>query len=229
MAVQDFHEQEEQVRETREFRRSGRSEEREPRKRRIPLAIRMLVWLGLLGIFFGVGYFVAGAGLRFLNKLGVGAQNNVLADSEDAQRFMASSQEDVSVQRKEYTAYVLENGTLVRKGMRIAPGVIEEDIVTVLEKVLEPLRVASGTQQPLRVLHVFRAGDMLYIDMNAAFVSALKAVDSQNAGVIMTGLLRSMVENFSPAEQVLFFVDGKLSKITDPLDLTVPWTLAPAS
>jgi hypothetical protein len=38
-----------------------------------------------------------------------------------------------------------------------------------------------------------------------------------------------MVENFSPAEQVLFFVDGKLSKITDPLDLTVPWTLAPAS
>jgi hypothetical protein len=65
--------------------------------------------------------------------------------------------------------------------------------------------------------------------MNAAFVNALKAVDSQNAALIMTGLLRSMVENFSPAEQVLFFVDGKLSKITDPLDLTVPWTLAPAS
>jgi hypothetical protein len=229
MAVRDFDEQEEQVRETREFRRSGRSEEREPRKKRIPLAIRILVWLGLLGIFFGAGYFVAGAGLRFLNKLGVGAPNNVLASSEEAQRFMASSQEDITVYRKEYAAYVLENGALVRRILQIAPGVIEEDIVTVLENVLAPLRVASGTQQPLRVLHVFRAGDVLYIDMNAAFVSALKAVGYENAALIMTGLMRSMVENFSPAEQVLFFVDGKLSKVTEPLDLTVPWTLAPAS
>lgn len=229
MAVRDFDEQEEQVREAREFRRSGRSEEKEPEKKRIPLPIRILVWLGLLGIFFGAGYFVAGAGLRFLNNLGVGSQKNVVANSEEAQRFMASSQEEVTVYRKEYVVYTLENGQLERSIMPIAPGVLEEDMVTVLERVLEPLRVASGTQQPLRVLHVFRAGDMLYIDMNASFANALKALGSQDAAQIMTGLVRSMVENFPPAEQILFFVDGKLSKVTDPLDLTVPWALAPAS
>ncbi len=224
--MRDFDEQEEQTPEKREFRRSAGASER---KKKIPLPLRMLAWIGLLGILFGVGYFVAGAGLRFLNGLGVGAQSNVLASSEEAQRFMSAPREEVTVYRKEYVAYTLENGQLAPSVMQIAPGVLEEDIVTVLEKVLEPLRVASGIQQPLRVLHVFRAGDMLYIDMNSAFVTALKAVGPQNAALIMTGLVRSMVDNFSPAEQVLFFVDGKLSKITDPLDLTVPWTLAPVS
>ena len=223
--MRDFDEQEEQAPEKKEIRRSTGASER----KKIPLPLRMLAWIGLLGIFFGVGYFVAGVGLRFLNGFGVGTQSNVLASSEEAQRFMSTPQEEVTVYRKEYVAYTLENGQLASSVMQIAPGVLEEDIVTVLEKVLEPLRVASGIQQPLRVLHVFRAGDMLYIDMNSAFVTALKAVGSQNAALIMTGLVRSMVDNFSPAEQVLFFVDGKLSKIRDPLDLTVPWTLAPVS
>jgi len=224
--VRDFEEQEEQRPERRELRRSEGAPEG---RKKIPLPIRILAWLGLLGIFFGVGYFVAGTGLRFLNNFGFGTPDNVLHNSEEAQRFMGSSQEEVTVYRKEYVAYILEKGNLDPSVMQIAPGVLEEDIVTVLEKVLEPLRVASGIQQPLRVLHVFRAGDMLYIDMNSAFVTALKAVGERNASLIMTGLVRSMVDNFPPAEQVLFFVDGKLSKTTDPLDLTVPWTLAPAS
>jgi len=111
----------------------------------------------------------------------------------------------------------------------LVPGVLEEDLRQVLDVALEPLRGQNGAGDTLRVLHVFRAGDMLYLDVSDAFLTAVKALPSQQGALVMTGLVRTVTEGFPPLSQVRILVNGKEATDRQPVDLTVPWTLAPSS
>ncbi len=209
-------------------RREEFDEEDVPRKAAWPL--RLLAWASLLALFFGVGYGVATFGLRWLDAQGKISQPDLVDSPEEAQKLLEKGPESpVSIRRGDYRLYLLGKDGLETKTLGVIPGVAEEDLRSCLEAVLEPLQAEVGGQDPMRVLHLFRAGDMLYLDINQPFLTALGKLPSERGVLFMTGLVRSVVENFPPSVQVQILVNGKMPTTKGPIDLTVPWTLAPHS
>ncbi len=199
-----------------------------PRKAAWPL--RLLAWGSMLALFFGIGYGVATFGLKWLDAQGKISQPEVVDSPEEAQRLLDKGPETrVSIRRGDYRLHILGKEGLESRTLGVIPGVTEEDLRTCLEAVLEPLQAEAGRGDPMRVLHLFRAGDMLYLDINQPFLAALERLPSDRGILFMTGLVRSVVENFPPSVQVQIMINGKIPAAKGPIDLTVPWTLAPQS
>ena len=213
---------------SRRRRRVEDDEEDAPRKAAWPL--RLLVWGSLLALFFGVGYGMATWMLRWMDAQGKISQPNLVDSPEKAQKLLEKGPEQtVNIRRGDYRLYLLGKNGLETKTLGVIPGVAEEDLRACLEAVLEPLQAEAGGQDAMRVLHLFRAGDMLYLDINQPFLTALGKLPSERGILFMTGLVRSVVENFPPSVQVQMLVNGKMPSSKGPVDLTVPWTLAPHS
>jgi len=212
-------------------RASGGTDHREEAPRKAPWPLRFLAWTSLAVICFGVGYLVASGGLKWIDKKGLLAQRDVVQTPAEVKALMEQdvTSKDVAVRRTVYKAYVMGAEGLAQKEVPLVPGVLEEDLRQVLDVALEPLRGQNGAGDTLRVLHVFRAGDMLYLDVNDAFLTAVKALPSQQGALVMTGLVRTVTEGFPPLSQVRILVNGKEVADRQPVDLTVPWTLAPSS
>ena len=77
----------------------------------------------------------------------------------------------------------------------------------------------------MRVLHVFRSADTVYLDMSGGFAAALSRLGQRSSQFLVTGIVRTMQDNFPPIVKVRFLVDGALSSGGAPIDLTVPWQL----
>ncbi|HPP13805.1 MAG TPA: GerMN domain-containing protein [Acetomicrobium flavidum] len=114
-------------------------------------------------------------------------------------------------------------------GYKLVPGVMEENISATLEQWISLMASKGLVDGNSRVLHVFRNGEMLYLDMNASFYSSLQKLDKDRASLFMTALLRTVIENFDPIKEVKFLTEGKDATMTTPVDLTVSWRLAPKS
>ena len=75
------------------------------------------------------------------------------------------------------------------------------------------------------LLHVFRNGDTVYLDLSSPFVTALNSMRQRQSLLLLTGIVRTMQENFSPIVQVRFLIDSKLPAPGGPVDLTVSWKM----
>lgn len=211
---------------------SGGVEHREEAPRKAPWPLRFLAWASLAVICFGVGYLVASGGLKWIDRKGFLAQRDVVQTPTEVRDLMEQdvTSRDVTVRRTVYKAYVMNGEGLSQKDVPLVPGVLEEDLRVVLDVVLEPLRGQNGgTGDTLRVLHVFRAGEVLYLDVNDAFLPAMRILPPRQGALVMTGLVRTVVDGFPPLLQVRILVNGKEVADRQPVDLSVPWTLAPSS
>ncbi|WP_367564751.1 GerMN domain-containing protein [Acetomicrobium flavidum] len=129
----------------------------------------------------------------------------------------------------EVKVFLPEGGSLSVAGYKLVPGVMEENISATLEQWISLMASKGLVDGNSRVLHVFRNGEMLYLDMNASFYSSLQKLDKDRASLFMTALLRTVIENFDPIKEVKFLTEGKDATMTTPVDLTVSWRLAPKS
>lgn len=103
---------------------------------------------------------------------------------------------------------------------------MESDMREVLQSLFSLLQT-EGVLDPLSaVLHVFRAGDLLYLDVNDACVRSIASLPPEKANLVMTGVVRTIIENFRPVTRVRFLVNGRESTETKPVNLAVAWQLA---
>ena len=77
----------------------------------------------------------------------------------------------------------------------------------------------------IKLLHVFRISDTAFLDMSGQFVSALESIGQRKRLLLLTGIVRTLQENFSPLLQVRFLIDSKPPKSGGVVDLSVPWKM----
>jgi len=203
-------------------RRRDKEQNRTPQK--APLPYRIIAWACLIAILFGLGYYGSGLILKLIGKK-FNISGEISTQVESTQVVSVSNMPYIN----EVKVFLPEGGSLSVTGYKLVPGVMEENISATLEQWISLMASKGLVDGNSRVLHVFRNGEMLYLDMNASFYSSLQKLDKDRALLFMTALLRTVIENFDPIKEVKFLTEGKDATMTAPVDLTVSWRLAPKS
>ena len=78
-------------------------------------------------------------------------------------------------------------------------------------------------------LNIFQSGDWLYLNMNGAFLESIKTLGADKSRIMLTGMVKTMTDNFAPINRIKFYVDGKEVSDRNPIDLTAPWGISARS
>ena len=190
-------------------------------------ALRVVVWISVLVLLFAAGYWGTSLTLKYLDKKQIIAQRNVVRDPAEAKRVLEDTSEPsgLSVKRSGFEVFVPRGDILESETVSLVPGILEEDVKTVILGLMETMRAENTISEQVRVLHVFRNGDLLYLDLNDPFVKVIQNLPAEKATLIMTSLVRTIVANFSPVTRVRILINSKDPELKAPVDLTTPWQL----
>ena len=202
-----------------------RDKEQKKISKKAPLPYRIIAWACLIMILFGLGYYGSGLMLKIFGKKLYIPGEIIVEKNEEGSGETFKTERHVA----EIKLFLPENGTLGVTTYRLVPSIPEEDIVASLEQWISLMRSKGLMEGNSRILHVFRNGEIMYLNMSAPFYSSLQKLNKDEALLFMTALLRTIVENFDPIKEVKFLVEGKDVIITAPDDLSVSWRLAPRS
>ncbi|MEG1799420.1 MAG: GerMN domain-containing protein, partial [Synergistaceae bacterium] len=122
-----------------------------------------------------------------------------------------------------YSIYLPDNGKYTKREVDITKGTIEADAAKVLSVYIDGLKETNTLDSSTRALNVFIGGDCMYLDMSPQFLASLKKLGTAKAPSVLNGMTKTMRENFSPVKKIKFYIEGKESNITSPVDLTKPW------
>ncbi|PIE54793.1 MAG: hypothetical protein CSA35_04025 [Dethiosulfovibrio peptidovorans] len=196
---------------------------------------RLMAWGALAAVFFALGYVCSGWLLNYMDERGLGSQPDVVSSPEQVENLMNSSGEGVQTlvdmgRRVIFPLYVPgAKGKLTRVEVKVLSGLMEEDLTKVVNVLLEHLEKEGVFASDVGLKHVFRDGEMLYLDFNESFKIALSKMSAKKGALVMTGLVRTVVENFVPVTRVQFLVDGSVEKTAGKISLSVPWELRKSS
>ncbi len=217
-------------REMREMRERGEwiDEEEDEPIRKAPLAFRMLAWVSLIAIFFAVGY--AATSLVFKWMDGDGGRRtptNLVANQEDAADLIArakSADETAALSNVvTCTLSIPEGSTFVSRQIQCSAGLREETMKQALSAYMDAVKESSMLDPMAQSLNLFQSGDWLYLNMNAPFLESLNKLGAEKSRFLITGMVRTMSDNFSPVSKIKFYIDGKEVRDKKPVDLTAPW------
>ncbi|NLL40466.1 MAG: GerMN domain-containing protein [Synergistaceae bacterium] len=200
-------------------------EEEEDESKKAPLLVRIFAWVALLAIFFVCGYLGANYFFNWADKKGGPRVGNVVGSGTEASRIASGSDVSGGLGNVKYSIFIPEGKTFTEREIEIKKGMVEEDIEKVLSVYIDGLKETQMLDNGSRVLNVFRSGDWLYLDMTGAFGTSLKTLGKDKASMVITGLVRTMADNFPPIKKVKFYIDGKESGEKTPVDLTKPWEI----
>lgn len=194
----------------------------EDERTKAPLLVRIFAWGALLAIFFVCGYLGANHIFNWADKKGGPRVGNVVGSSTE---LTDTSGQAAGLGDATYRIYFLEGGTFSEREIKIRKGLPEEDIQRLLTVYMDSLKETSALSPGVHVLNIYRSGDWLYVDVTGEFETSLKTLGKDRATAVLTGLVRTMQENFPPIKKVKFYIDGKESKEKAPVDLTSAWEL----
>jgi hypothetical protein len=200
-------------------------EEEDDDSKKAPLLVRVFAWIALLAIFFVCGYLGANYFFNWADKKGGPRVGNVVGSAPEAARVSAGSSSSNGPGNVKYNLYIPDGTAYTEREIEIKKGMAEEDIEKVASVYIDGLKETKMLDNNVRVLNVFKSGDWLYLDMTGAFSSSLKTLGKDKAALVITGLVRTMKENFPPVKKVKFYIDGKESGVKSPADLTRPWEI----
>ena len=200
-------------------------EEEEDESKKAPLLVRIFAWVALLAIFFVCGYLGANYFFNWADKKGGPRVGNVVGSGTEASRIASGSDVSGGLGNVKYSIFIPEGKTFTEREIEIKKGMVEEDIEKVLSVYIDGLKETQMLDNGSRGLNVFRSGDWLYLDMTGAFGTSLKTLGKDKASMVITGLVRTMADNFPPIKKVKFYIDGKESGEKTPVDLTKPWEI----
>lgn len=199
-------------------------------KRKTPLIYRTVVWISVVVLLFALGYWGTSLTLKFLDKRQIVGQQFVVSDPDEAKKIAEDTSSPALIsQRSGFDIFVPREGALEQQSVSHVSGLLEDDVKEVISDLLETMRAENTISEQVRVLHVFRNGDQLYLDLNDRFVSVLEKLEASSANLVMTSVVRSVVHNFSPVVRVRFLINGKDPVLKSPVDLTMPWQLKTSS
>jgi hypothetical protein len=206
----------------RERAREREMQEREDEGPRTPLMVRLFAWGALLAVFFAVGYIGANYIFKRAEKRGTVTATVEAGASGDAG---GKSTLAMSLGEASYKLFIPEGKNYTEREIKIAKGLSEEDMKNILTMYVNALKESKTLAPETKVLNIFRSGEWLYADMSSDFLKSLKSLGKDKSAVVISGIIKTMGENFPPVNKVKFYIDGKEHKDKNPVDLTHPWSV----
>lgn len=214
-----------------DLRKLLENEEQAPRK--APLPFRIAAWLSAVAIFFAVGYGATSLVLKYLDQKGVTAEQSVVSDSRGAEEILSQNdgvtEGSGGIRKERVRLYVLDGGDLRGTTLEFVPGLLEEDAQRALTGLFRKLKEQGVLKDEVQVLHFFRTGDLAFLDVNDSFQRSLDQLSKTQAVLMLTGVVRTITENFTPITKVRFLINGREVTERGAVDLSVAWQLAPRS
>lgn len=202
-----------------------RSSGEEPPRRKAPLPLRVLAWASLVAIFFGVGYGLTSLAFKYLDSGGRRVSGAVTAPEEVS---VGSVSDEAPAKDDSYKVFIPSGDSLESKSFKVTGVNTDEDAMKgVLDFFMAELLSSGWMKGSVQVLHIFRSGEWLYLDLSSSFLEGLKALGKDRGVMVMTGLVRTAVENFPPIKRVKVYVDGQEAADRSVVDLSKPWSLKP--
>ena len=204
------------------------------KRNKAPLAYRIVAWISLVVICFGLGYYGTSFVLDIISDGDGSVTENVVSDQQELEKVLnsekAQDDSELSVTRDTFNIYIPSGQAMSKVSFTVNPAMIMEDrIGKVLSTISMEAENNGFLSSGFSVLHIFRTGEILYIDLNSSFISSLNDIGKRNASILMTSIVRSMVENFNPVNRVRILIQGEQPPSNLPIDLSVPWQLAPSA
>lgn len=209
--------------------RSSRRRSRPAREeiKKAPILFRVVAWAGVILFCFVAGYVGTSLALRMLNRKDILVRSDVAENREGAAGVLAEQDGEIRLNARKvsFTLHYPKEGSIATEKVELLSGIMDDDIRQVVGKIISFL--PGKFSADVKVLHTFRAGNTLYLDFPAAFVSSLASQGDVESTLFITGIVQTMTENFSPIVKVRFLVDGQVpgEKAGSPVDLSVPWQL----
>ena len=198
-------------------------------KRPAPLLLRILSWLGIILLCFVLGYLGTSWFMDFLNKKLLLKPENRIENQEDFTEFQETESERTSrermssgadVQQVSLNLYHVQGDTIAETRKNFVSRTKEDNIREAVEEIL----ALSGAPR-IKLLHVFRNDETAFLDMPGQFASAISNMGKRKSLLLLTGLVRTLQENFSPITQIRFLIDSKTPKSGGEVNLAAPWKM----
>lgn len=202
--------------------RDEEPEEYEDDGPKTPATVRFFAWAALLAVFFAVGYLGANYAFKTADSRKSVSANAVSGPNAETP---SGGEPAVSLGEAKYRLYIPEGQNYSERDISISKGLVEDDIKNILTMYVDALKETKSLENGTKVLNVFRSGEWLYADMSGEFLKSLKKIGQDKSIVVISGLIKTMEENFSPINKVKFYVEGKEVKDKKPVDLTGPWSV----
>ncbi|EHM09410.1 sporulation/spore germination protein [Thermanaerovibrio velox DSM 12556] len=201
----------------------GREPEEGREGRKAPLPFRVIAWASLVAIFFGVGYGVTSLAFKYLDSGGRNVRGTVNSPEEVSVEGVS---EDSASKSDRYEVYLPSGTSLEGKEFKVSGVATDEEAMKgVLEFFMAELTSSGWMKGSVQVLHLFRSGEWLYLDLSSSFLEGLKALGKDRAQLVMTGIVKTVAENFPPIRKVKVYVDGQDVSDKSVVDLSKPWAL----
>lgn len=216
-------------REIREMRARGEMIEEEEPKKKAPLPFRLIAYAAVVVIFLGIGYFGVEMVFGWLNgRAGVRTPENVVSNEQEAAEVVESaivSETSREANTVSVVLYVPQGNGFATRNIQCVAGVKEDTMKQALASYLDSVKEGALLDASAQNLNLFQSGEWLYVNMNSAFKSSLQKIGAERSRYLITGMLRTMSENFKPINKIKFFVNGKEDKSKDPVDISVAWSM----
>jgi len=205
-------------------------DEEEEEVKKAPLGMRLVAWAALIAIFFAVGYGATSLIFKWMDRGGRRHPENLVANRQETERLIAvtksSDEAAASDNTLVCTLSIPEGEAFVSRQIRCRGGVREDNIQATLSAYLDAVKEGKLLDPSASSLNVFQSGDWLYINMNGSFLASLKTLGAAKSRFLLTGLVQTMSDNFSPISKVKFYIDGSEVKDKNPVNLSMPWSLS---
>ena len=219
-------------RQQRPQRQRVRTPEPDYDDRPTPLLLRVLMWFGVILLCFVLGYLGTSWVMDLLNRKLLLKPENRIENQEDLTDFQEAEQERASreaiksganVQQVSLNLYHVNNDSLAETRKNFVSRTTEDNIRDAVEEILTLSSIPNAGK--IKLLHVFKVSDTAFLDMPGQFASSLETAGQKKSLLLLTGIVRTLQENFSPVTQVRFLIDSKTPKSGGVVDLSAPWKM----
>ncbi len=197
-----------------------------------PLLLKILSWLGIILLCFVLGYLGTSWFVEFLNRKLLLKPENRIENQEDLINFNESEEKRIqnekinsgsNVPQVSLNIYHVRNDTIAETRQNFVSKTQEDNIRDAVSSVISLSEMPQA--EKIKLLHVFKVSDTAFLDMSGQFVSSIEAAGQRKSLLLLTSIVRTVQENFSPVSQIRFLIDSKPPKSGGIVDLTAPWKM----
>lgn len=224
----EFEERIEESRRRRSGSPSGSAKRDEKPAAKAPFLLRLLAWGGVILLCVVAGYVGTSYMLKLLEKQSLLKSDDRVQNQQDLQAFLSAdnavdaADARLDMQKMTLALFYPKDGVLMEGKAEVISRTREDNIRETVHRLLE---LSGLFGKEIRVEHVFRNVDTVYLNFSGPFIPALSAAGARPSTLFITGIVRTLRDNFSPITKVRFFVDSKVTSAGSPVDLTATWQL----
>ncbi|MDR1915691.1 MAG: GerMN domain-containing protein [Synergistaceae bacterium] len=226
-------------REKRELIERGEwNEEDDESPEKANIFFRLIAWVSLVAIFFAVGYGVTSLVFKWMDNRGEGrTPSNLVRTPEEAQDLLSQQisvarSEDVTPESDSFmlvTISIPDGSSFLTRQIRCPAGLREDAMKLTLSAYMDAMKESQMLGSGAQSLNIFQSGDWLYLNMNKDFLDSIKSLGSDKSRLLLTGMVKTMSDNFAPVNKIKFYIEGEEVRDKRPVDLTMPWGISARS